>query len=78
MCAETLIPERTRYSEITGHLRMVVECVMYLGPVQQRTVLWMPPMDDIMNQQIPEISEHQSYGRSACYLPSEQDEHWND
>ena len=51
---------------------------MYLGPVQQRTVLWMPPMDDIMNQQIPEISEHQSYGRSARYLPSEQDEHWND
>jgi hypothetical protein len=78
MCAEKAVPERTRYSEITGHLRIVVACVMYLGPVQQRTAPWMPPMDDIMNEQIPEISEHQSHRRSAGYLPSEQDEQWNE
>jgi hypothetical protein len=38
----------------------------------------MPPMDDIMNEQIPEISEHQSHGRPARYLRPEQNEHWNE
>ena len=36
-CAEKVVPERCRYSEIAWRLRIVVACVTYLGPVQQRT-----------------------------------------
>src|ERR1700692_384650 len=74
MCPEGVVPEGTSYAKIPGHLSMVVESVVHLGSIQQLASSQMPPMDGVMNNQIPEISKHQSYRCSACHFPPDQNE----